>query len=415
MSSKFRTSFTQTAGHEPAKIVQCRVVNANLVNWTIDAVAQFDRKRYFEIQVGSPYLHYNRGEGLSIFPEIGAVCMVCIPSDSSPPFVFSFIMPLETLTDTSSAEAPAGTRSHGAMAAHSTDASFAGGRPNVKPGDILLRTRDNNFVILHRGGVLQIGATELAQRIYIPLGNLVTDISENYAHHNAGGAILWGMQDGPSLSKFPAQYQHTFRVFADDKYADVRLAVGKVQSPVPEPDGGTALAAAGLGQSEDSPIICELTVSAKGFDVDTGDVADASTGKNSVFKFVFDRTGNTLLRCEGTLTFLVKKKVTVTATDDVAFSTTTHMGLTAKTGIDVNGGAYSHVKGSLVRLGQGKIAVARQGDLVRTIVTAMPVTIVFGSTPIGGVPTPAILTFGAPGAPIPAIGSIANGNPNVLA
>jgi hypothetical protein len=415
MTSRFRTSFTQQAGAEAAYILQGRIVNINLVNWTVDVVAQFDRKRFFEIQVGSPYLHFNRGEGLSIFPEIGATCMVCIPSDSSPPYVQSFIMPHETMTDTATDDAPAGTRSHGSKAAFATDASFAGGRPKAKPGDIWLRGRDGNFLILHRGGVLQIGATELAQRIYIPLTNLVTDISENYAHHNSSGSIVWGLQDGPSQVNYPAQYMHTFRVFANDKYADVRLVVGKVYNPIPEPDGGSGLASGGVGQSEDSPIICELTVAPKGFNAETGDVADSGVSKKSVLKFVFDRTGNTFLRCEGNLTFVVKKKLTIHVSDEVNFSTDAHMGLTAKKGLDINGGDYSHIKGDLVRLGRGTTPVACVGDLVRTLVTAVPCTIVFASTPLGGAPSAGVLTLGLPGAPVPIVGSIASGNNKVLA
>lgn len=415
MGSRFRTSFTQTAGAEPAQVVQGRIVNINLPNWTVDVRAQFDRRRFFDIQVGSPYLHFNRGEGVSIFPEVGAVCMVCIPSDSSAPYVQSFIMPHETMTDTSSEDAPAGTRSHGARAEFATDASFAGGRPRVKPGDIFFRTRDGNFVILHRGGVLQIGATELAQRIYIPLGNLVTDVSENYAHHNSGGSIVWGLQDGPSQTNYPAQYMHTFRVFANDKFADIRLSVGKVSNPLPEPDGGVALAGAGVARSEASPIICELVVAPQGFTAETGDPANTSVGKQSVLKFVFDRTGNTFLRCEGNLTLAVRKKFSLSADDEMSFTTAKHMTIAAKEGLDINGGTYAHVKGELVRLGRGSRAVACRGDLVRTTVTAVPVTIVFSTTPTPGAPTAGVMTIGLPGTPVPIIGSIVGGNEKVLA
>ena len=245
MPSRFRSSWTQVEGHEPAKIVQGRVMNVNLVKWTIDVAAQFDRKKYFNIQVSSPYLHHSNGEGIYVVPEIGCTAMVCIPSDSAPPFVLCFVMAHQAIDD-SSTDAPSGTSSHGTPTPNATDSSFAGGRPVAKLGDIWLRTRDDNFVILHRGGVLQLGATELAQRIYIPLNNQVMDVSENYSHHNAGGAITWGLQDGPSLSQFPCQYQHTMRVFANDQYADIRVSMGNVYTPMGDPDGGTAASTAGI-------------------------------------------------------------------------------------------------------------------------------------------------------------------------
>jgi len=175
--ARFRTSFTSQAGLTAALFVTGTIANVNVVNWTVDVFSKYDRKRYFNIQVGSPYLHPNSGEGLYVMPEVGATVSICLPSDSAPPYVAAFLMPPETLPDTATADAPAGTRSHGAVSKNASDSSFYGGRPRAQPGDIWLKGRDGNFVILHRGGVLQFGASELAQRICIPLGNHVMDIS----------------------------------------------------------------------------------------------------------------------------------------------------------------------------------------------------------------------------------------------
>lgn len=404
---------TQVAGHEAACIVQGRIVNVNMVKWTVDVVAQFDRKRYFNIQVGAPYLHHSNGEGMYVFPEVGATCMVCLPSDSTAPFVLAYVMATETVDDTSP-DAPMGTVSHGEQAANVTDASFSGGRPKVKPGDVWMRTRDNNFVILHRGGVLQIGATELAQRIFIPLNNLVEDISENYEHHNSNGSIVWGLQDGPSLEQYPSQYMQTFRVFATDKYADIKLAVGKVYNPTPEPDGGVNLAKAGVGQGDDgkgsNPIVYEVTVSPKGFIAESGDVATPATVTNSVLKFTFDRKGNTLLRTEGNLLFQVKKGLTFKATGAIEVSTDSRATMTAVAGFDVDGGTYAHIKGRVVRLEQGLRPVARQGDATSMSLVAAPIFLTFSSPPVPNTPIACTISTA-----VPMTGVIAQGNPNVLA
>ena len=134
MASKFRNSFTHKEGVDEALILQGRVHNVNVVKWTVDIITQFDRKKYFNIQVGSPYMHHSNGEGIYAVPEVGATCMVCVPSDSSPPFVLAFTMAHE-LVDDASDDAPAGTNSHGASVPNATDASFAGGRP--KPAEVL--------------------------------------------------------------------------------------------------------------------------------------------------------------------------------------------------------------------------------------------------------------------------------------
>jgi hypothetical protein len=409
MPSRFRTSFTQVAGHEAAKIVQGRVMNVNLVKWTVDVAAQFDRHKYFNIQVGSPYLHHANGEGIYVIPEIGCKAVVCIPSDSTPPFVIGFVMANEMVND-SSADAPQGTTSHSQATPNPTDASFAGGRPVAKLGDIWMRTRDGNFVILHRGGVLQIGATELAQRIYLPLNNSVMDISENYAHHNTGGSITWGLQDGPSLSKFPTQHQQTFRIFADDKYADIRVSSGKVYSPLGDPDNGAAASAAGVGQSSDSPVICEVAVSPQGFIAESGEAVDASTVTNSVLRFVFDRSGNTLLRVEGNLYFKLDKKLTFDVQGSISVSTADAASFKAVNGFDIDGGQYVALKGSVIRLKEGQTPVGRIGDTVNTGLVAAPVKIQFSASPTAGVPLDATITTTAD-----FIGKISSGNNNVLA
>lgn len=412
-NSKFRTSMTQKEGHVPARIVQGSIVNINLTKWTVDIYAQYDRKRYFNIQVGSPYMHHSNGEGLSIFPEVGATAMICLPSDSSPPFVIAFVMAFENINDSAS-DAPAGTNSHGQQTPNATDATFAGGRPQPTPGDIWMRTRDDNFVILHRGGVLQMGATELAQRIFIPLNNLITDISENYEHHNSNGSVVWGLQVGPSQTQIASQYMQTVRVFTTDANADFKIAFGKVYNPVPEPDGGQTLAQAGVGQGDDgqgsNPIIYELTVSPKGFVTQSGDLADPqATIQNSVLKFTFDRQGNTLLRTEGNLLIQVAKQLTFKLSQPFALEANDTASMTAKNGFDIDGGAYTHVKGDLVRLGAGGAGVARISDMVSVQGAAVAVAITFVSPPAAGVPATGVMTVG------PLYGSILTGNTGVLA
>jgi hypothetical protein len=412
MTTKFRNSFTHKAGADPAEVVQGRVVGVNLVKWTVDVVAQFDRKKYFQVQVASPYQNPNNGEGLYVVPEIGSTCMVCIPSDSTAPFVMAFLMPVQTVND-SSPDAPSGTSPHGSQPLHPTDASFAGNRPRVKAGDIVLRTRDNNFVILHRGGVLQIGATELSQRLFIPLRNLMTDISENYEHHNSNGSIVWGLQDGPSLDQYPSQYLQTFRVFATDQYADIRVAVGKVYNPIPEPDPAL-LVAAGVAEGDDgqgsNPIVYEVTVSPKGFVAQNGDMASSSTGDTSVLKFVFDRKGNTVLRTEGNFFVRVKKKLNIEVTEAITLKTDDTINFVAKNGFDISGGNYTHVKGDIVRLGTGQSGVARLGDIVSMNLIAAPALITFSSPPVPNAPIACTVTTVAP-----LVGSITTANPQVLA
>jgi hypothetical protein len=430
MASKFRDmSLHQQQGHEAGRIVQGKVTNYNLTKWTVDIVGQFDRTRYFNIQVSSPYLHHSNGEGMYVIPEVNATVMVCIPSDSAAPFVICFVMAAETV-DASAPDAPQGTSSHGAPAANPTDSSYAGGRPPANPGDIWLRTRDNNFVVLRRGGVLQVGATQLAQRIYIPLNNQIIDISQNYEHNNAGGTVAWGIQTGPSITQYPATFMQTFRVFANDAAADIKVASGYVTNPIPEPDGGVNLATAGVGAGDDgkgsNPIVYEVTVSPKGFNTQTGE-ALSGAGAASVMKFTFDRQGNGLTRFAGNFYFQVTEALTFDVAGNITMKSGDSTSMTAVNGFDIDGGAYTAIKGKVVRLGAGTLPVVRQGDVVKTELTpatqliavapALQVVVTFETVPAPNTPCTGTMQIagGVLGLTGTLNGSNVGGNPDVLA
>ena len=399
--TRFRTSFTFKEGNVPAEWVQGKIVNVNLVNWTVDVAAQFDRKRYYDIQVASPYMHYSNGEGISIFPEVGAKCMVCLPSDSSPPFVGAFIMPVE-ITDMAAPDAPKGTTSKSAQNATSSGASFAGGRPQAKPGDIWMRTRDDNFVILHRGGVLQLGCSELAQRLYIPLTHFIMDISNNYAHHNAGGSILWSLQEGAGLEHLPTEYTHSFRVFADNKKADIRVKVGKVSDPIDEPPDDAFPTDGDITNydlaKDPNFIVAEVVISPESFNPETCRPDPADIRSKTVLRFFFDRAGGAFFRCNGSIVIATKKKLFVRANEEIEFRTKKSFAVLAETGAVIDGGSYSHIRGDTVRLGPGSRPVAYQGCTVKVILPYTPM-------PIPGPPGAVALTL---------TGFIDAGEPTVL-
>jgi len=412
-ATSFRSSMTSSEGHVPGRIVDGKVIGLNMVNWTVDVATTFDRKKYLNIQVASPYMHFSNGEGIYAMPEVGAKCTVCLPSDSSPPFVLCFIMPVEKVADASAPDAPHGTRSHGGVMDHATDARFDGGRPRAKPGDIIVRGRDGNFLILHRGGVLQIGATELSQRIFIPLDNHMMDISERYSHHNVGGSLLWGLQEG--VQDTAVINVETYRIFADDKYADIRISKGFVANPM-EPENPLP-----------ARVVYEVAVSPKGFNADTGDAASSATSGAVVYKFAMDRDGNISTTISGDVFCHIKKKLTLKVDEDINVSTNAALSVSSKNGMDISGGVYAHMKAALVRLGKGDIAVAFKGGLVSTPMTGAAGAIsgtatLSGMATFAGAPVPGTpIGFTVSGASItispatvsmalPQVGTIMNGN-----
>lgn len=402
--SSFRSSWTQPEGATGALIMEGQVVDINLVNWTVDVISKFDQKSFHNVQVSSPYMHFKRGEGIHVMPDIGAKCHICVPSDGPPPYVLDFIMTQETI-DGASDDAPDGTDGgKGGVTQEATAASFAGGRKRAKPGDISIIGRDGQFIRLHRGGVLQIGSTSLAQRIYIPLQNLVSDISQNYRHQNLGGSINWFVANGESTTNPPSVYRHSYRILSTDAKATVRVAIGKLSDVIKEPDEVTRSDMEQLGIGTDEPVVCEVIVAPDSISADDGSMTD-QTRSASVLRYFFDKDGNTLLRTNASVVMRVGKRLRIRANDDVEMFGKKNFNLTfdgsgriqATGGIDIAGG--------VIRLNGGTKPVATVGSLV-TLQLNVPIPV---QVVVAGVPTPGVIIGAAP-----VTGLIISGNPTIL-
>lgn len=433
MAKRFYGTPTHKAGLDSATVFSGRVINVNLVNFTVDVISLYDRYYMNDIQVISPYLHYNNGEGIYVMPDVGAMCMITMPSDTSPPFVSGFLAPMEVVGGTGKPEenpdqaittnlfgaqsanqsaitgtdAPDGTRSRGGTVPFpNTDARFDAGRPAVKSGDIWVRGRDGNFLVLHRGGVLQIGSTELAQRIFIPISNKVLDISGTYEHMNTGGEVLWGVQEGPSIANPACQMVETYRLFANDEFCDLKVAWSKVFNPVGEPDGDAGgnddIQNLDLGVSQ--PIVCEIVLAKNGFKAGSADVASSGVRNETKLRFFFDRTGGVFLRAEGAANFFFKKELRIRTNDNASLRSKKQLVLEGEEGIQLLSGKLIEIKGDVVRLGAGTTPVARQGD---TVSITIPTASVTGT--VGGQAFTGVMTI-----PTPLFGNIVTGNVNLL-
>lgn len=405
--SRFRTSMTFPETMLSSYTVQGKVIDYNLNSYTVDVVSQFDQLRLFDIQVGAPYLHWSRGEGIWAFPDVGAKCMVTIPSDSSPPFVSSFIMPPETIPNAGTEDAPEGTRSHGGPVPTASDFTYAGGRPRPKPGDIWLQGRDGNFVRLHRGGVLQVGSSELCQSLYIPLTNLLMDVSSNYAQHTAGGSILWGIQQGGPQENASEQRVETYRLRINDQFGVLRIAKGTVRNPlgVKQGDIGAANSLAVGTDLQNNPVVMEVSISPEGFDVDRGESAGSTTLANAKFTCFFQKNGQVYSHTEASVVFTVAKSLRLDVEENVFLNVKKNIQMIANEKITIQGKAIVDISSpdGYIRLnpaGKG-VPVARQGDTV--LVTIPPGVIGAGvSGPLP--PVPLVIT-----------GTIRQGNNKVLA
>ena len=216
-----------SSGLNQVIIEEGRIINVNMRRWTADVRASTNQSLFLDIQWGNPYLHFSQGEGIYAMPEVGAVCKVARGSDA-PPFIMCFTTAFER---NQSASATQGERdlSEGQEQSNA-NINFSAGRPDLQQGDIMMRTRDGNQVFLRRGGVVEIGATAVSKRIYIPLLNYIRDFCENYALHTFGGDLTWTVRrvddDPAGLAK--ALLTIKAKESAQDEKATVGVRIGEV-------------------------------------------------------------------------------------------------------------------------------------------------------------------------------------------
>jgi hypothetical protein len=233
-ATSFRGSVGEGQGDKTPIIEMGRIVSVDSKNWLVDVFCEFSGREYKDIQMASPYFHYNNGEGFYVMPEIGAQCIVAALSDANPPVILGFTAVLEEMQPLEEDDGKTtGELEDEDLTAPPTDPeeedkaafSFANGRPLVRPGDHYMRTRDGNFVVLRRGGVVQIGSTPTAQTIFMPVESTIRSFAQNYELELLGGRTAWEVvqeEDGSSscINTF------TWREYAEQANVSAVMRIG---------------------------------------------------------------------------------------------------------------------------------------------------------------------------------------------
>jgi hypothetical protein len=217
------------SGLDEVLIENGRVINVNMRRWTADVRTEVNQTLFLDIQWGNPYLHFAQGEGIFAMAEVGAKCMVCRPSDS-PPFIMCFITTFERNQSAESDDSQGERDLQEGQEQSNANVSFAAGRPDLQQGDMMLRGRDGNQIWLRRGGVLELGATAVSKRIYIPLLNYIRDFCENYALQTFGGDMSWvvkRVEDDPD-GDAKALFTLAAKDGAQDDKGTVALRIGHI-------------------------------------------------------------------------------------------------------------------------------------------------------------------------------------------
>lgn len=164
----------------PPSIFRGVVQTVHHASFSVDVRSDTAQRTFYDCPVAGLYMHPDHAGGVYHLPEVGAACYVFVLADGSR-FVLGF--QIEETPRKSSYEL-AGDSDY--------IKSFHGEREPMEPGDIFLGTSDHNKIVIRKGGIIQVSSTGLAQRLYIPIENMIRDYFQRYQAISPVGEIEWG-------------------------------------------------------------------------------------------------------------------------------------------------------------------------------------------------------------------------------
>ena len=221
----------------------CRITHVNYEQYTVDVdTVTTNKSDITDIPVASMYAHQHHGGTAFSMPEIGAYCYLFESADGTK-FVMGFVVnpsPVsKELVDENGQVVQAGA---------ALLPNYGGRRGLLEAGDHILATKDGNMVAVRSGGVVQISATSLCQRLLIPVENLIRDYFQRYEARSPLGEITWGhetiVNPGEDLTT-GVLIAGNWRENAQDTDFSVEIRCGKLNESVldSEADGEHLFAA----------------------------------------------------------------------------------------------------------------------------------------------------------------------------
>jgi hypothetical protein len=243
-----------------ATIQRGRIVDVDTSSYTCSVMTEFSQMPLTWVTWASPYENHDNGEGIYVMPEVGSICWLVEPSDGHIPFILGW---------TSLEDSEAGHRNR---------------KQDLNPGDIYMGTRDENHLWLRRGGVVEIGATPMCQRLYLPVDNIIRDFCENYLLQTVGGSMEWsvGIPQKSKAAKQQTQFVMKARQFADDAWPIAQLQIGSHSS---SPDTILSLVVNDSGDPGAKPVF-SVNVNK------TGSMTFGQTSPDVAKKIQWDLSGN---------------------------------------------------------------------------------------------------------------------------
>lgn len=272
-------------------------------------VVRAENRLYQDVPIAPVFLSPG-GQGMWFLPEVGTRVLVGTIGNGTTN-EYTFLIGASFAVDQDPLESAEATDDGAEEEVIPVD--FRNNRAVHTPGDIVLSSSDRNFMVMRKGGIIELGATQVAKRFYIPLQNVIRDLCQIYEMQNSAGLfqmvrkendLTWGTEsieipkeapDGEKqtetveVDKVPTEMNLRVKQFESDTVPIVQIDLGNVTRTVIKEEGD--LDDSSGGRSHD--IMTEKN--------EENNLAQmiARININNSFKVFIDKNGNYTTECFG--------------------------------------------------------------------------------------------------------------------
>lgn len=338
---------------EPLSVCKGRVMVVNKSNWTCTVLSEHIGP-VEDVPIAPIYIG-EAGNGMYYLPEIGSTVWLAHVDQAG----WFILMGAPISVDGDDTEV------------RDNDTSM--GRHEADPGDIVLSGKLGSNLTVRKSGIIEIGASPIAKRFYIPLQNFIRDFCKSYEMISAGGNISIRTNDSDAtfgtitesvvsdptspdgieditIAKTPTKLEMRIKEFAQDKEPVIELQMGRVELDSNDPLVG------GLDWKD---IIFELLVQNPESNPEDQD----GEKKGGTVRILMDKTGtmnscffgSRFTKVHGTETLMAQNYVRQVEGMDALLTQSRSVEVYQNDVLTVNGLAQRFFKGGLDINIQGKI------------------------------------------------------------
>ena len=238
------TTFNESQLVGFAVVEEAVIRNVNSRLRTVDVTTTHSNRVIDDVKLASPGLSNYPFGGAVYLPNPDDVCWICTPADKSGSFVFAY----GTIAGPARADVPD---------SEEEGPSYRADAPDQVPGEWVFATRDGNFVRILRGGMIQVGATDLSCTSWIPINNTIRTIFQRFEAKSPLGEIIWDhaeLLDGDRVSAdaetTPVLLKLGFRSVAQNANYTVSMAIGSITDQMIDSAAGDSEIGVGAQSAE---------------------------------------------------------------------------------------------------------------------------------------------------------------------